>query len=160
MKMASFLLPLRPVVFSLFLLGAALLAPPHANAQVTEAAEVGPYRANAAEVDVTLTPPMRRAVRTTRAGAALLAIGGVGTIASAVVLARLDERSCPGHDPFCDNGWAKGMASFSGLVVGMGLTATGIVTLGIGVARRNRLRRVSDVALGVGPDRLNLSLRF
>lgn len=135
--------------------------PARVHAQTEDVApEVGPRSEPTIDHAFDLSQPMRRAIRTTRTGATLLALGGVGTIASAITWARLDDRPCPVDDPFCDNKWTKGMGSFWGMAVGSTMVLTGIVTLSVGVARRNRLRRVEGVAVGVGPSRLDLSLRF
>jgi hypothetical protein len=135
--------------------------PTRAQAQVGDvSAEVVPRSQPTVDRAFELSRPMRRAVRSTRTGATLLALGGVGTLASAITWARLDDRPCPIDEPFCDDKWTKGMGSFWGMTVGSALVLTGIVTLSVGVARRNRLRRVEGLAVGVGPSRLDLSLRF
>ncbi|MFO0695370.1 MAG: hypothetical protein U0230_17535 [Polyangiales bacterium] len=136
---------------------------PSASAQSAEVTETsaGPRRSEpSSSHDLALTPPMRRAVRTTRAGVGLVVVGGLGTIASGIVWARIDDDTCPDGDPLCLGDFPKAMGSFSGMVIGSAMVAAGLVTLSIGVARRNHLRRVEGIALGVGPSELDLRLRF
>lgn len=136
-------------------------APSAAWAQSTDATEVavGPRRPPPSH-DLALTPPMRRAVRTTRAGAGLLAVGGLGTLASGIVWARIDDETCPSSDPLCLGSFPKAVGAFSGMVIGSAMVVAGVVTLSIGVARRNHLRRVEGLALGVGPSTLDLRFGF
>lgn len=137
-----------------------VVAPGRGDAQATESIPAGPTVAASEGDRLVLAAPMLRARRSIRAGATLFAVGGAGMLASGLVLARLDERSCATDEPFCDQGWTKGMGALSGMIVGSAFVATGLVTMSFGLARRNRLLRVSDVALGVAPDRLQLSLHF
>jgi len=164
MIQTCFLPSLRLLLLMAVALSAGVLSSPgHADAQTSAppAFETGPRRVEATPDDrLELSRPMRRARRTLITGASMFAVGGVGLIGSAVVLARLDDRSCASHDPFCENGWTKAMGSLTGMVVGTALIASGVVTFGIGIARRNRLLRISDLAVGAGTSRLELSFHF
>lgn len=111
--------------------------------------------------DLAISPEYQRAVRIARTGGALAVTGTVGMIISAVVIPTAGD--CSAEDTRCwNNGWGRMAGGVAGLFIGAGFITAGLITVGVGVRRRNRLRSRggAEMTLGFGPASLRLTGAF
>jgi len=134
--------------------GAAAQAQQEALAPATVAAAAPAQEPYALSV----SPEVRRAVRTARAGGVLMAAGAAGLLAGGIVMARTHP-DCPITDIFCGNSWTRFTGADVAIVAGAGLFLVGAVSLGVGIGLRNR-RRPDGASLTFGPGSARLRLHF
>jgi hypothetical protein len=118
--------------------------------------ELSPDQAANRDLQLALSPAMQRAVRTVRAGGVITGLG----LATALAGGALWVSLLPECDSSCGNWRARVTGSASLLIAGGGLLTAGLLTWGIGVKRRNHLRRADALALRVGAGSVGLDLQF
>jgi hypothetical protein len=120
--------------------------------------ELARSRAANRDLQLTLSSEMERATRTVRVGGALTGLGGVIAIAGGALW------MFPTCFDGCDGWFARAVTGLSLISVGGALATSGLIALGVGGRRRNRLRRAlagaGALAFRVGAGSMGLDLQF